>query len=82
MLRATCLDAELARLPQRDLTEVGERGVALSGGQRARLGLARLAYRNDVDTYIIRPATVRRQCSFMELVASALQLPDYFVSHW
>ena len=36
----------------------------------------------DVDTYIIRPATVRRQCSFMELVASSLQLPHYFVSHW
>ena len=53
MLRATCLDADLAQLPQRDLTEVGERGVVLSGGQRARLGLARLAYRDDVDTYII-----------------------------
>ena len=27
--------------------------MALSGGQRARLGLARLAYRHDADTYIV-----------------------------
>ena len=53
MLHATCLDADLAQLPRRDDTEVGERGVALSGGQRARLGLARLAYRHDADTYIV-----------------------------
>ena len=32
---------------------MGERGVALSGGQRARIGLARLAYRADADTYVI-----------------------------
>ena len=36
----------------------------------------------DVDTYIIRPATVARQCSFVELVALAAQLPISFVSHW
>ena len=36
----------------------------------------------DVDTYIIRPATVSRQCSFVELVALAAQLPISFVSHW
>ena len=36
----------------------------------------------DVDKYIIRPATVNRQCSFVELVALIAQPPIYFVSHW
>ena len=36
----------------------------------------------DADKYIIRPATVARQCSFVELVALTPQSPDYFVSHW
>ena len=52
VLQATCLDTDIARMPAGDLTEVGEGGSALSGGQRARIGLARLAYR-DVDTYVI-----------------------------
>ncbi|KAA3682525.1 ATP-binding cassette, subfamily C (CFTR/MRP), member 4 [Paragonimus westermani] len=44
VLRATTLDADLARLPHGDRTQVGERGVSLSGGQKARIGLARIAY--------------------------------------
>ncbi|KAF7232623.1 hypothetical protein EG68_03580 [Paragonimus skrjabini miyazakii] len=44
VLRATTLDVDLARLPHGDRTQVGERGVSLSGGQKARIGLARIAY--------------------------------------
>ncbi|CAL6014554.1 Xenobiotic-transporting_ATPase / Multidrug resistance-associated protein [Hexamita inflata] len=35
-----------------DLTEVGGRGVTLSGGQRARISLARAVY-NDADIYLL-----------------------------
>ena len=36
----------------------------------------------DAAKYVIKPATVERQCSFVELFASAPQLPKWFVSHW
>ena len=44
VLEACALDADLAQLPSGDKTEVGERGVTLSGGQKARLALARACY--------------------------------------
>lgn len=43
-LRMVRLDDEVAALPQREETLVGEGGIRLSGGQRARLGLARALY--------------------------------------
>lgn len=39
-------------LPAGDLTEIGERGVTLSGGQKARINIARAAY-NDADIYLL-----------------------------
>lgn len=44
IIRATALDEDISRLPQGDLTVIGERGVNLSGGQRQRVALARAAY--------------------------------------
>ena len=39
-------------LPHGDQTLVGERGVTLSGGQRARVSLARALY-DDADVYLL-----------------------------
>ncbi|KAK4088636.1 hypothetical protein Purlil1_7187 [Purpureocillium lilacinum] len=39
-----CLAQDLASLPQRGETSVGNQGINLSGGQRQRLALARLLY--------------------------------------
>ena len=36
----------------------------------------------DVNTFVILPGTVNRQCSFVELLATGPQLPKWFVSHW
>ena len=45
MLEASCLDHDLKLLANGDATIVGDRGIMLSGGQKARVGLARAIFR-------------------------------------
>ncbi|EFO63456.1 ABC transporter, putative [Giardia lamblia P15] len=49
--RLSCLDGDLSELPGGLATLVGSRGVTLSGGQKARLSLARAIY-SDADIYL------------------------------
>ncbi|KAG0056681.1 hypothetical protein BGZ83_003924 [Gryganskiella cystojenkinii] len=44
VIKHCCLEADLKLFPFGDLTDIGERGVNLSGGQKARLSLARAVY--------------------------------------
>lgn len=43
-ITACCLEKDLEILKSGDLTEIGERGINLSGGQQARVSLARAVY--------------------------------------
>ncbi len=43
-IKACSLEIDINNLPAGDMTSVGERGVTLSGGQKARINLARAIY--------------------------------------
>ncbi|KAJ5197024.1 hypothetical protein N7449_007503 [Penicillium cf. viridicatum] len=51
-VEACALVADFKNLPDGDQTEVGERGISLSGGQKARLTLARAVYAR-ADIYLL-----------------------------
>lgn len=51
-VNACALRDDFAQLPDGDQTEVGERGISLSGGQKARLTLARAVYAR-ADVYLL-----------------------------
>ncbi|TMW67829.1 hypothetical protein Poli38472_007501 [Pythium oligandrum] len=52
VLEACALTKDLQSLPAGDRTEIGERGVNLSGGQKARVALARACY-SDAGVFIL-----------------------------
>ena len=52
VIEACALREDIDRFPNGDFSFVGEHGVALSGGQRARVSLARAVYAN-ADVYLL-----------------------------
>ncbi|CAH0405995.1 unnamed protein product [Chilo suppressalis] len=52
VVRRCALDRDFTLFPHGDKTIVGERGVSLSGGQRARISLARAVYKR-ADIYLL-----------------------------
>ena len=52
VVNVCALASDIAALPHGDSTEIGERGTNLSGGQKARIGLARALYAH-ADVYLL-----------------------------
>ena len=52
VIHACALEPDLRILPAGDMTEIGEKGVNLSGGQRHRVALARACYQ-EADIYLL-----------------------------
>ncbi|KAE9022462.1 ABC transporter C family member 3 [Phytophthora rubi] len=53
VLEATQLALDLHALPDGDQTEIGERGINLSGGQKARVAIARAVYHSNYDILVL-----------------------------
>uniref|UniRef100_A0A915HS22 Uncharacterized protein n=1 Tax=Romanomermis culicivorax TaxID=13658 RepID=A0A915HS22_ROMCU len=51
-LKACSLNKDIENFPNKDKTIIGDRGAALSGGQKARIALARAVY-YDADVYLL-----------------------------
>lgn len=52
VVKVCALERDFQQFPQGDRTLVGDRGVSLSGGQKARINLARAVYRQ-ADIYVL-----------------------------
>uniref|UniRef100_A0A8C3K776 Cystic fibrosis transmembrane conductance regulator n=1 Tax=Calidris pygmaea TaxID=425635 RepID=A0A8C3K776_9CHAR len=52
VVKACQLEEEISKFPDKDYTVLGEGGIILSGGQRARISLARAVYK-DADLYLL-----------------------------
>ena len=52
VLQDCALEVDIKTMPDGDLTEIGEKGISISGGQKARIALARALYSNS-DIYLL-----------------------------
>lgn len=52
VVKVCALERDFEQFPNGDLTLIGDRGASLSGGQKARINLARAVYR-EADIYLL-----------------------------
>lgn len=52
VVRVCGLERDIKLMPKGDMTIIGERGITLSGGQKARINLARAVYK-EADIYLL-----------------------------
>ena len=75
-LLACQLETDIKLMPAGDLTEIGEKGINLSGGQKARVSLARAVYkRPDViimDDPISALDSLTRQKVFKQVIQGVM----------
>uniref|UniRef100_A0A4W5MRD1 Multidrug resistance-associated protein 4 n=1 Tax=Hucho hucho TaxID=62062 RepID=A0A4W5MRD1_9TELE len=80
VLRACALKRDMELLPDGDLTVIGDRGATLSGGQKARVNLARAVYQ-DADIYLLDDPL---SCIFLTFIlpdSLTLEQPRILVTH-
>ena len=80
MVAAACLLADMRMLPAGDLTEIGERGINLSGGQKARVSLARACYAEAPLVMLVRARWVTLRARWVTLRARWLTLRARWVT--
>ncbi|CAH4030899.1 unnamed protein product [Pieris brassicae] len=84
--KVCALERDISLFPHGDKTIVGERGVSLSGGQRARINLARAIYKEDQELEIIQLMQEKVREVKEEDLMSSVQSTGSFLSakrsHW
>jgi ABC-type bacteriocin/lantibiotic exporter with double-glycine peptidase domain len=63
------MESDLAMLPAGDFPEIGHKGINLSGGQKARLSLARAVY-SDKDIFLMDDPISALDASTRKLTSS------------
>ena len=81
-IRSCAMLSDLEILTAGDQTEIGERGINLSGGQKARIALARACYAKGVGVYLLDDilAAVDAEVG-AHLVQHALQVQLFIHTH-
>lgn len=79
-IKAVCLEQEIAEMPEGSQTEIGSCGTGLSGGQQARLALARTLYHKREILILDDPFSAVDRQTEQEIVKNLKQLrPDAII---
>jgi ABC-type transport system involved in cytochrome bd biosynthesis fused ATPase/permease subunit len=69
-LEACSLKADIAMLTAGDMTEIGERGINLSGGQKARVSVARAVYAR-ADVYVFGKHSNQKTAAYLTSISTS-----------